>query len=47
MTTPLADAAQAQRQTVLRRKNLRLALILASIAVMFFVGFMARSVLLF
>lgn len=47
MTTPLIDPGQAQRKAALRQKNLRLALILASIAIMFFVGFMARSVLLF
>ncbi len=47
MSTPLVDPGQTQRKAALRQKNLRLALILASIAVLFFAGFMARSVLLF
>ncbi len=46
MTTPL-DVQQAERRAALRRKNLKLGLILASVAVVFFIGFMARSVLLF
>lgn len=48
MTTPPAlDPAHAQRKAALRQKNLKLALILASVAAVFFIGFMARSVLLF
>jgi len=47
MSTPIVDPDLAHRKAALRQKNLRLALILASIAVLFFAGFMARSVLLF
>lgn len=44
MTTS-PESTQARRAAV-RRKNLRLALVLASVAVVFFIGFMAKSVLL-
>jgi hypothetical protein len=36
----------AQEQQAMRRKNLKLALILASVAAVFFIGFMAKMSLL-
>ncbi len=48
MTTPFAQvpAEQARPDVELRARNLRLALILASAALVFFVGFVVKTVLL-
>jgi hypothetical protein len=39
-------SAPSQQQAAMRRKNLKLALILASVVAVFFVGFMAKMTLL-
>jgi hypothetical protein len=48
MATPLAQAPaeQAHPDAELRARNLRLALILASAALVFFVGFVVKTVVL-
>jgi hypothetical protein len=40
------STATSSREQLLRRKNLRLALILSTIAAVFFIGFMAKMVML-
>lgn len=46
MSQPASSSHAARRLAELRRKNLRLALVLASIAAVFMAGFIAKIVLL-